>query len=87
MIAKVEVDMHTCIGCGTCWVSCPETFREVEVGEDYKAAVTGVLGPEPLVRSAAEGCPSLSISLLNAAGEEVFPTQAEREALRRQQEW
>ena len=68
MIAKVEVDMRTCIGCGTCWVTCPQTFREVESGDAYKAAATGVLAPEPQLRGAAEGCPSLSIALFDAAG-------------------
>ena len=51
----MDVDLHPRIGCGTWWVSCPETFREVKAEEDLKAATTGVLGPEPLVRSAAEG--------------------------------
>jgi ferredoxin len=87
MITKVEVDTRTCIGCGTCWVSCPESFREVAVGEDYKAAATGALAPEPLLRGAAAGCPSLSISLYDAAGELLYPTEAQREELRQQQQW
>lgn len=86
MIAKVEVDIQTCIGCGTCWVSCPDSFREVEVGEDYKAVATGALSPEPLLWAAAEGCPSLSISLFDADGELIFPTDAHREELRRRWE-
>jgi ferredoxin len=87
VIAKVEVDIPSCIGCGTCWVSCPETFREVEVGEDYKAVATEVLAPEPRLRGAAEGCPSLSITLFDAAGGVIYPTEAEREELRRRLQW
>ena len=87
MIAKVEVDMRTCIGCGTCWVTCPQTFREVESGNEYKAAATGILAPEPQLRGAATGCPSLSIALFDAAGEQIYPTQAQREELNRQKQW
>jgi ferredoxin len=87
MIAKVEVDKQSCIGCGTCWVSCPQTFREVKVGEDYKADVTDALAPEAHLRKAAGECPSLSIALIDMSGEVVFPTEAQREELRRQQQW
>jgi ferredoxin len=87
MIQKVEVDSPTCIGCGTCWVVCPDTFREVEVGEEYKAAVTGRLAPEKQLREVAEGCPSLSITLYDDTGSEVFPTEARREELRQRLQW
>jgi ferredoxin len=87
MIAKVEVDKRTCIGCGTCWVSCPGTFREVEEGDEYKAAATDVLAPEDQLRRAAGECPSLSIALIDVVGVVVFPTEAQREELRRQQQW
>lgn len=87
MIAKVRVDTPTCIGCGTCWVSCPETFREVKAGGDFKASATDVLAPELRLRSAADACPSLSILLFDAAGELIYPTEAQREELRRRQQW
>jgi ferredoxin len=87
VIAKVEIDTPNCIGCGTCWVSCPDTFREIEVEGDYKAAATGKLAAEPALRGAAEGCPSLSIALFDAAGEQIYPTEEQREELRRQQQW
>jgi len=87
MIAKVEVDTPTCIGCGTCWVVCPQTFREIEVGEEYKAATTGTLAHEKVLREAAEGCPSLSISLVDDSGAIVYPTAAQREELRQRQQW
>ncbi len=87
MIAKVEVDIPTCIGCGTCWVACPDAFREQEVGEEYKAVATGRLAPEPQLRAAAEGCPSLSIALYDAAGTVIYPTEAQREELRQRLAW
>ena len=87
MIAKVEVDSPTCIGCGTCWVVCPDVFLEMEVGEEYKAATTGRLAPEKQMREAAEGCPSLSISLFDDSGALVYPTEASREELRQRLQW
>ncbi len=87
MIAKVEVDIPSCIGCGTCWVACPDTFREVEVGEDYKADITGRLAPEAQLRAVAEGCPSLSIALIDGAGTVIYPTEAQREELRQRLQW
>ena len=87
MIAKVQVDTPTCIGCGTCWVSCPQSFQEVQVGEDFKAAVTDRLAPEQALRNLAKECPSLSIMLIDAGGEVIYPTQAQREELRRCQQW
>jgi ferredoxin len=87
MIDKVEVDIPTCIGCGTCWVVCPEVFRETEVGEEYKAATTGRLALEKTMREVAEGCPSLSISLIDADGGVIYPTEAQRAELRQRQQW
>lgn len=87
VISKVEVDTPTCIGCGTCWVSCPDTFREVEVGEDFKAAATDVVGDQRVLHSAAVACPSLSIFLYDADGGVIYPTEVQREELRRAQQW
>lgn len=87
MIEKVEVDIPTCIGCGTCWVVSPEVFCETEVGDDYKATTTGRLAPEKVLREVAEGCPSLSISLIDNTGAVIFPTEAQREELRQRQQW
>jgi ferredoxin len=87
MIEKVEVDIPTCIGCGTCWVVCPEVFREVEIGEEYKAGTTGRLAAEKVMREVAEGCPSLSISLIDGSGGVIYPSEAQREELRQRQQW
>ncbi len=87
MIVKVEIDVPTCIGCGTCWVACPDVFREVEVGDDIKAETTGKLGAEHLLRGAAEGCPSLSIVLTDDQGQTVYPTQAQRDEQSRRLSW
>jgi ferredoxin len=87
MIVKVEIDVPTCIGCGTCWVACPDVFREIEVGDDIKAEVTGKLCAEKQLLGAAEGCPSLSIVLTDDQGRTVYPTEAQREEQRRRLSW
>lgn len=87
MIVKVEIDAPTCIGCGTCWVACPDVFREIEVGDDIKAEATGKLGADHLMLGAAEGCPSLSIVLTDDQDRIVYPTEAQREEQRRRLSW
>ena len=87
MIVKVEIDVPTCIGCGTCWVACPDVFREIEVGDDIKAETTGKLGAEKQLLAAAEGCPSLSIILTDDQGQTVYPTEAQRDEQRRRLSW
>jgi len=87
MIEKIEVDTPTCIGCGTCWVVCPDSFREVEIGDEFKAATTGRLAAEKVLREVAQGCPSLSISLFDSAGAVIFPSEAQREELRQRLQW
>jgi ferredoxin len=86
-IAKVEIDVSTCIGCGTCRVSCPDVFREIEVEEEARAGHTGRLGDQHTMLSAAQGCPSLCITLTDAGGTIIYPTEAEREELRRRLAW
>lgn len=81
MISKVEVEQKVCIGCGTCWVACPETFKELDLGNDLKALPTGILGDQHIIRTAAEGCPTLAISLLDATGGMIFPTPEARAVL------
>lgn len=88
MIKKIDVDQPSCIGCGTCWVSNPDLFREHKQGEDLKAVPTGVVNAElPRLRLIAEGCPTLSIQLIDEAGVTVFPTAEQIAARDRAAEW
>lgn len=87
MISKIEVEEVACIGCGTCWVACPQSFRELDLGDDLKAVPTGALGDQHLIRAAAEGCPTLAISLMDAGGALLFPTEEARAALRASDGW
>ncbi|MBK1644200.1 ferredoxin [Thiocapsa imhoffii] len=87
MINKIEVVEVACIGCGTCWVACPDAFREHDIGDDLKALPTGRLGDQHLMRAAAEGCPTLAISLLDAEGAVLFPTEEARAALQATTNW
>lgn len=88
MIATFDVDQPSCIGCGTCWVSNPQHFREDLVGEEYKAATTGQpVEDESSLRLAAEGCPSLSIHLFDVDGRMIYPTPEQRAERDRQAAW
>ncbi|NCA71981.1 MAG: ferredoxin [Sphingobacteriia bacterium] len=87
MISKVEVEEAACIGCGTCWVACPQAFSEHDMGDDLKAVATGALGDQHFMRSAAEGCPTLAISLIDENGVMLFPTEEARAALRATTDW
>lgn len=82
MISRIEVEQHACIGCGTCWVACPEAFKEHDLGDDLKALPTGGLGNQQTMRTAAEGCPTLAILLIDAEGGLIFPSEEARTALR-----
>ena len=57
------------------------------MGEEYKAVATGRLAPEAQLLAAAQGCPSLSISLFDGAGAVIYPTEAQREELRQRMAW
>jgi ferredoxin len=87
-IVAFEVDQPSCIGCGNCWVANPDLFREVKVGNDYKAAtVTLEVTDEPKLRLAATACPSLSIHLIDQHGEIAFPTAEARAERDRKLAW
>lgn len=87
MISKIEVEAAACIGCGTCWVACPQAFKEDDIGDDLKALPTGGLGDQLMMRSAAEGCPTLAITLLDEAGKAIYPTEEARAALSAANSW
>jgi ferredoxin len=88
MISKLDVDQPSCIGCGTCWVSNPTLFREDRPNGELKAAPTGgLIGDEARLKLIAEGCPTLSIHLVDAGGEIVFPTPEQRAARDHAADW
>ncbi len=87
MISKIEVEAGACIGCGTCWVACPEAFQEQDIGDDLKAIPTGGLGDQQMMRAAAEGCPTLAITLLDESGKMIYPTEEARTALGAANSW
>lgn len=57
---KVKIDKNKCIGCGTCAVIAPQSFR---LGEDGKSEVIEPPGDkEEKIQEAIEGCPVGAIS-------------------------
>ncbi|MEX2293346.1 MAG: ferredoxin [Acidimicrobiales bacterium] len=58
---RIEIDPETCIGSGNCGFWAPTTF---DIGDDNIAFVVDPEGDEEtLVRKAAAGCPTRSITL------------------------
>lgn len=59
---KAKVDKEKCIGCGTCTVIAPKSFK---LGDDSKALAIEPAGdPEEKVKEAQENCPAEAISLV-----------------------
>jgi ferredoxin len=88
MIQKLDVDQPSCIGCGTCWVSNPDLFREDKPNGELKAAATGqIIADQARLRIIAEGCPTLSIHLVDEGGEIVFPTAEQLHARDHAADW
>jgi ferredoxin len=64
----LEIDEDACAAHGDCVDVAPEVFALEDVVE-----VIGT-GPDDLLRSAAEACPSTAIRLIDSAsGEQVYP--------------
>ncbi len=58
---RIEIDAETCIGSGNCGFWAPATF---DIGDDNVAFVLdGDLDAEDLIRKAAQGCPTRSITV------------------------
>ncbi|TVQ91207.1 MAG: ferredoxin [Chromatiaceae bacterium] len=88
MIKKLDVDQPSCIGCGTCWVSNPTLFREDRPNGELKAAATGqIIDDAARLRLIAEGCPTLSIYLIDEAEQIIYPTAEQRAARDQAAEW
>jgi len=88
MIKKIDVHQPSCIGCGTCWVTNPELFCEDRPNGELKAAATGgMLDDEARLRIIADGCPTLSIQLMNGDGEIIFPTAEQLAARDHAADW
>lgn len=61
----IEIDAETCIGSGNCGFWAPSTF---DIGDDNLAFVADPAGDPPeLIRKAAEGCPTRSITVRDTA--------------------
>jgi len=57
---KVKVDKDKCIGCGTCVISAPKSFK---LEADGKSAALNPAGDEEAkVREALESCPVQAIN-------------------------
>ncbi len=59
-MAKVSVDVSTCVGCGLCEQSCPEVF---EVQGDGVAHVKAQICVTHNLQEIAEQCPVSSIKV------------------------
>lgn len=69
---RVEVDYHRCVGSSICVLTAPRTFTLNEQGQ---SAVLDPVGDAPeTVLEAAEGCPTMAITVFDAdTGEQLFP--------------
>lgn len=60
---KIKIDKAKCIGCGTCVVIAPKSFK---LGDDGKSQVIEPLGDdEKTIREALDSCPVDAIELRN----------------------
>lgn len=58
---RIEINPETCIGSGNCGFWAPSTF---DIGDDNVAFVVDPTGdPLEVIRKAAEGCPTRSITI------------------------
>lgn len=61
MVKKITVDKDLCIGCGTCVVLAPKTFK---LGKDGKSEVIEPPGDkEEKIREAVDSCPVDALEL------------------------
>jgi len=69
---RIEVDYHRCVGSSICVLTAARTFALNQQGQ---SAVLDPAGdPLETVLEAAEGCPTMAISVFDAdTGERLFP--------------
>lgn len=69
---RIEVDYHRCVGSSICVLTAPRTFT---LNPNGQSAVTDPEGdPLETVLEAAEGCPTMAITVFDAdTGEQLFP--------------
>ncbi len=69
---RIEVDYHRCVGSSICVLTAPRTFA---LNAEGQSAVTDPEGdPLEAVLEAAEGCPTMAITVYDAdTGEQLFP--------------
>lgn len=59
-MTKIHINQRKCIGCGTCTVVAPKTFR---LGKNGKAEVINQKDSLTNVKAAIQSCPVEAISL------------------------
>ena len=70
MTVTARIDERACAAHGDCLDVAPQAFA---LSEDDVAMVVGAAPPDTLVR-AAEACPSVAISVIDAdSGEQLYP--------------
>lgn len=70
-ISRIEVDRDTCIGSACCVEAAPGVFQ---LDDSSVSTVTNSEGgTETELFEAAEACPTLAITLYDAAGDRLFP--------------
>ncbi len=69
---RIEVDYHRCVGSSICVLTAPATFA---LNQNGQSAVIDPGGDAvDTVLEAAEGCPTMAITVFDAeTGEQLFP--------------
>lgn len=69
---RIEVDYHRCVGSSICVLTAARTFT---LNSDGQSAVSDPQGdPVETVLEAAEGCPTMAITVFDAdTGQQLFP--------------
>jgi len=62
MVKKIKVDQNTCIGCGACVASCPNTFAFNDDMKAYVITDSKECGGNDDCQSCIDMCPTESIT-------------------------